>query len=239
MGLLTPKTILAHCTHLHDSEAATLAAAGTSIASCPCSNMMFARAILPVRRFAAMGVGIGLGTDIAGGWSASMLDSARLAALVSCVHAFQPLPDRAAGLAHQHEAAGETVDKAEGAGETVDNAEGVGEGAAAAGAEPAAEAESQGAQGGGEERIDYKTAFHLATRGGAAALGLDVGVFDVGMKWDAVQVSLGWDDDYGDDGDCEQEGEDVETMFERWVCGHGGEHSVARVWVDGKVVFCR
>lgn len=229
VGLLTPKTILAHCTHLHDSEAATLAATGTSIASCPCSNMMFARAILPVRRFAAMGVGIGLGTDIAGGWSASMLDSARLAALVSCVHAFQPPPDRTVDPERQHEAAG---DKAEGAGEKT----------AAAGAEPAAEAEAQGAQGaqgGGEERIDYKTAFHLATRGGAAALGLDVGVFDVGMKWDAVQVSLGWDDDYGDDRDCEQEGEGVETMFERWVCGHGGEHSVARVWVDGKVVFCR
>lgn len=36
--------------------------------------------------------------------------------------------------------------------------------------------------------VDYKHAFHVATVGGAEALGLarDVGRFDVGMQWDAV-----------------------------------------------------
>ena len=95
-GLLTPKTVLAHCTHLHDSEAAEMAAAGASIASCPCSNMLFARSILPVNRFRNLGVDVGLGTDVAGGWSASMVDSMRMAALASRIDGFRPPSDRTA-----------------------------------------------------------------------------------------------------------------------------------------------
>lgn len=37
-------------------------------------------------------------------------------------------------------------------------------------------------------RIDIQTAFHLATRGGAKALGLDVGAFQPGMRFDAIAI---------------------------------------------------
>lgn len=204
--LLTPKTILAHCTHLHDSEAATLAAIGVSIASCPYSNILFARAILPVNRFRKMGVQIGLGTDIAGGWSASMVDSMRMAPLVSRIDGFQPPGDRKA--------------------------------------DPHAD-QDDGLVNGDEERFDYKTSFHLATRGGALALKLaKVGLFEVGMQWDAVDVDLTWDEDDVEYEDREQAlldavGEDTETKFERWVCGHGGEQGVRNVWVGGSLVFSR
>lgn len=44
--------------------------------------------------------------------------------------------------------------------------------------------------------VDYKYAFHLATVGGAGALGIEkeVGTFEVGMKWDALLVDYGLED---------------------------------------------
>lgn len=44
--------------------------------------------------------------------------------------------------------------------------------------------------------VDYKYAFHIATVGGAEALGIEkeVGIFEVGMKWDALLVDYGLDD---------------------------------------------
>lgn len=44
--------------------------------------------------------------------------------------------------------------------------------------------------------VDYKYAFHLATVGGAEALGIEstVGIFEVGMKWDALLVDYGLED---------------------------------------------
>lgn len=35
VGLLTPKTVLAHCCHLHDSEVVEMVKAGAAITSCP------------------------------------------------------------------------------------------------------------------------------------------------------------------------------------------------------------
>lgn len=35
VGLLTNKTVLAHCCHLHDSEVAEMVRAGAAITSCP------------------------------------------------------------------------------------------------------------------------------------------------------------------------------------------------------------
>lgn len=85
-----------------------------------------------------------------------------------------------------------------------------------------------------EEGVDWKYAFHLATRGGALALGLqDVGVFGVGMKWDAVQLDLAWKDEEEDINLT------VEDRFERWTISHGGPESVRHVWVDGVEVVTR
>nr|WP_321509990.1 amidohydrolase family protein [uncultured Celeribacter sp.] len=44
------------------------------------------------------------------------------------------------------------------------------------------------ARGTGNARIDFRTAFYLATRGGAQALGLNVGSFEPGMKFDALAI---------------------------------------------------
>ncbi|TFY69082.1 hypothetical protein EVG20_g3298 [Dentipellis fragilis] len=78
-NLLTPRTVQAHCTYLTPSEMSRLAEHGTSIAHCPLSNAYFSARRLPLREALHAGVKIGLGTDIAGGYSANVMGSMRWA----------------------------------------------------------------------------------------------------------------------------------------------------------------
>jgi len=82
-GLLTRKTILAHGNFLEKSDSELLSKKGTSIAHCPLSNSYFANSVLPVKRLMDQGVNIGLATDISGGYSPSMYQSIRQAAISS------------------------------------------------------------------------------------------------------------------------------------------------------------
>src|SRR5262245_12320839 len=72
-GLLRPGTVLAHGNHVGDDDADLIALTASGIAHCPLSNAYFANAVLPVRRLLDRGVRIGLGTDVAGGASPSLL----------------------------------------------------------------------------------------------------------------------------------------------------------------------
>ncbi|XP_070161911.1 guanine deaminase isoform X2 [Polyergus mexicanus] len=76
-GLLTNKTILAHGIHLEDSELAILEKRGTAIIHCPSSNIYLRSGLCDVRRLKAKNIKVGLGTDVAGGSSYSMLDEMR------------------------------------------------------------------------------------------------------------------------------------------------------------------
>lgn len=82
-GLLTRRTILAHAVHLTDDEARLVAARGAGVSHCPCSNSAITSGEARVRRLLDLGVACGLGTDVSGGYSASVLEAARLASLVS------------------------------------------------------------------------------------------------------------------------------------------------------------
>ncbi|MDB5405170.1 MAG: guanine deaminase [Rhodospirillales bacterium] len=82
-GLLTRRSILAHGNLLSPGDLDRIAGAGAGIAHCPLSNFFFARAVLPVRAALQRGVNVGLGTDIAGGASASLFDSVRFAVVAS------------------------------------------------------------------------------------------------------------------------------------------------------------
>ncbi len=66
-GLLTPRSVLGHCVHLTEPEVAQLAAAGAKVAHCPTSNFFLNSGICPLDRLRAAGLGIGLGSDVAGG----------------------------------------------------------------------------------------------------------------------------------------------------------------------------
>lgn len=82
-GLLSDRTILAHAVHLSESEAALVAARGAKVSHCPCSNSAITSGAARVRWLLGKGVDVGLGTDVSGGYSPSVLDAARQAALVS------------------------------------------------------------------------------------------------------------------------------------------------------------
>ncbi|XP_063980870.1 uncharacterized protein Dhpd [Diachasmimorpha longicaudata] len=82
-GLLTRKTILAHGVHLQDEELEILKERETSIIHCPTSNTCLRSGLCDVRRLRSKGINVGLGTDVAGGNSLSMLDVMRSAIQVS------------------------------------------------------------------------------------------------------------------------------------------------------------
>jgi guanine deaminase len=78
-GLLTERTILAHSNFVSASDMEAIGIAGSAIAHCPLSNFYFANAVFPLRAALDKGVRVGLGTDVSGGYSPSLFDSARFA----------------------------------------------------------------------------------------------------------------------------------------------------------------
>ena len=64
---------MAHNVHPTDSELERLAASGTAISHCPCSNAALGSGLFPLRRHIAAGVKCALGTDVGGGTGFGML----------------------------------------------------------------------------------------------------------------------------------------------------------------------
>ena len=93
MGLLSDKTILAHGVHLTDPEIKLLSEKRAAIAHCPSSNFMLYSGICDVRKLLDSGVKVGLGTDVAGGASPSIIDSMRNALICSRSQLFQHRKD--------------------------------------------------------------------------------------------------------------------------------------------------
>jgi len=62
-GVLSPRTVIAHCVWLDDTEIALLAGTGASVAHCPCSNMKLSSGVARVGALRAAGVTVGLGSD--------------------------------------------------------------------------------------------------------------------------------------------------------------------------------
>ncbi|KAM8885720.1 guanine deaminase isoform 2-T3 [Spinachia spinachia] len=78
-NLLTDKTVMAHGCHLSDEELVLFKETGASLSHCPNSNISLCSGFLNVRNVLKHQVKLGLGTDVAGGYSASMLDAVRRA----------------------------------------------------------------------------------------------------------------------------------------------------------------
>lgn len=64
--------IMAHCVYCTDDELDLMKTNGVFVAHCPQSNTNLASGIAPVRRMMRKGLRIGLGTDVAGGFSLSI-----------------------------------------------------------------------------------------------------------------------------------------------------------------------
>ncbi|MCJ1281415.1 hypothetical protein MMC26_000734 [Xylographa opegraphella] len=207
-GLLGPKTVLAHACHLSADEVQLVKAKGASVSHCPVSNSYLGSGFCPVRELLGAGIPVGLGTDVSGGWSCSILAAAREAGGVSRLRTYTEKEARYGAEAGQEERERERM------------------------------------------KLSVEECLYLATRGGAACLGLErtVGAFEVGMEWDAQLVDLGAE--LGEDGRTGARGgrkdgarggvalwggEGWEERVAKWVyCGD--ERNTRRVWVRGREV---
>lgn len=82
-GLLTEKTIMAHCCHLENEEIEIFNQTKTSAIHCPTSNNNLSSGLCDVRRIQERRVRVGLGTDISGGNKVGIFDVMRNALDVS------------------------------------------------------------------------------------------------------------------------------------------------------------
>lgn len=94
---------------------------------------------------------------------------------------------------------------------------------------------SFGERGVPESRIDTVTAFHVATAGGAELLGIPVGSFEVGRKFDAFSVDV---DTPGSALRRWDEVDSEERLFEK-IVRVAGSNDITSVWVDGRRVAGR
>ncbi|KAI0975663.1 hypothetical protein F4678DRAFT_276850 [Xylaria arbuscula] len=84
-GLLTKRSILAHCCYVSEYELQRLKDLECGVAHCPISNMTVGGGFMaaPVREFLRQDIKVGLGTDSGGGFSSSILDAMRQALVAS------------------------------------------------------------------------------------------------------------------------------------------------------------
>lgn len=185
-GLLRTKTVLAHANFLIGADIERIIMREASVAHCPLSNAFFAGAVYPLRAALEKGVKVGLGTDISGGPSASMIEACRSAVVSSRMLETGVDPQKPSALRGANAAA----------------------------------------------RIDFRHAFHIATAGGAKALGLNVGQFAPGYAFDALVI------------DCEAPKGTIRLWDEEAVTDDllqrllftASRANIDKVWVAGKCV---
>ena len=179
-GLLTLRTVLAHCCHLTPPEVELLKVNKCSVSHCPVSNSYLGSGVCPVRELLDEGITVGLGTDVSGGLSPSVLVAAREAGAVSRYRTCF-LDDT--NVAEVPAAAGSRLGDAEKARSEERTRR------------KSTEDQREAARQQRKDRLKLSTeeTLYLATRGGAKALGLEykVGGFEVGMEFDAQFIDLG------------------------------------------------
>uniref|UniRef100_H3GGA5 Guanine deaminase n=1 Tax=Phytophthora ramorum TaxID=164328 RepID=H3GGA5_PHYRM len=82
-GLLHERSYMAHCIWCNKGERELLREKQTAVIHCPNSNFSLSSGVLNVRRLLQEGIKVGLGTDVSGGYSPSMLDAIRQAVIAS------------------------------------------------------------------------------------------------------------------------------------------------------------
>ncbi len=74
-GLLGPRSIYGHCIHLDQQDRERMAASGAAIAFCPTSNLFLGSGLFSLEDASALGIRLGLATDVGAGTSFSMLQT--------------------------------------------------------------------------------------------------------------------------------------------------------------------
>lgn len=74
-GLLTDRSVFAHCVHLSGEEFQRMGEAGAAIAYCPTSNLFLGSGLFHLKEAEKYGINVGIGTDVGAGTSFSMLQT--------------------------------------------------------------------------------------------------------------------------------------------------------------------
>ena len=74
-GLLGKRALYAHCIWLDDTDRQRMADTGTAMSFCPTSNLFLGSGLFDLARARERGIRVGLGTDVGGGTSFSMLQT--------------------------------------------------------------------------------------------------------------------------------------------------------------------
>ena len=74
-GQLGARSMYAHCIWLDDVDRARMATTGSAMSFCPTSNLFLGSGLFDLERARALGVRVGLGTDVGAGTSFSMLET--------------------------------------------------------------------------------------------------------------------------------------------------------------------
>jgi len=90
-GGVGPNAVFAHAVHLSDRELARLVEAGAHVAHCPGSNLFLASGVMPLARYLAAGLSVGMGSDVAAGPEVSIWSSMRIGAY--CQNAWRVMLD--------------------------------------------------------------------------------------------------------------------------------------------------
>ena len=76
-GGLGPNALFAHSIYLSDREVDRLAESGAAVSHCPVSNMFISSGVMPLARYQAAGISVGLGSDVAGAPELSIITQMR------------------------------------------------------------------------------------------------------------------------------------------------------------------
>ncbi|KAJ3553661.1 hypothetical protein NP233_g12596 [Leucocoprinus birnbaumii] len=227
-GLLRDTTVLAHAVHLTDDEIRLIKERRAGISHCPTSNFNLRSGVAPVGRYLDEGLKVGLGTDVSGGYSTSMLNAIQNASIASKVASMTNVPSPALrDTSHSG---------------TVANSKQLVSPPTTPPSEPTEEASSSRFT---NRQLPIQTLFYLATLGGAhvCSLSQKIGSFSPGKSFDALLVSVldekgaigVWGREAKCDSDLETKRKKLEENLERFLfCGD--DRNIQKVYVQGCLV---
>eukprot|EP00599_Poterioochromonas_sp_BG-1_P014386 CAMPEP_0173162778 /NCGR_PEP_ID=MMETSP1105-20130129/19519_1 /TAXON_ID=2985 /ORGANISM="Ochromonas sp., Strain BG-1" /LENGTH=617 /DNA_ID=CAMNT_0014082691 /DNA_START=170 /DNA_END=2023 /DNA_ORIENTATION=+ len=223
-GLLHEKAYMAHCCHSSKEEREILRKTGASAVHCASSNFMLSSGVMDVRQFLEEGIKVALGTDVAGGYSPSMLDALRQAVIASRVKGFEYKK-----MMKEQEQEREVVDSSR-----LSPSESGDDASLSSVSSPSTPSSSSALVEKDYKSLNYVEAFHLATVGGAEVLGMGdvVGNFMVGKKLDCLIIDVHHEDSPIDIFEHESSSE----HFQKFLF-LGDDRNIAHVFVDGKCVI--